>query len=237
MAKTTAPKSPKTAKEPGRLRQLWRYYRMTAKESPRSVVAAVGFALAAFAIIFVVGAVLSAGNVLSLTAWGVTGFFVAVLIGMIVMNRQSEKIAFGQIEGRAGAVGAILQNGLKRGWRTSEYPAAINAAHQEAVYRVVGPGGVVLIGEGTSRTRVTVMVEGEKRKIAKVATGVPIEVLYVVGDEQSLSLIKLVSTIYKMKRSLRAAEVSIVFKRLETVGLKMPIPKGIDPNRMRASRR
>ena len=219
------------------MKQLWRYYKMTAKESPKSVVAAAGFGLGAFAVIFVVGAVLSSGNALSLVAWAVTGLFVGVLIAMIVMNRQSEKIAFGQIEGRAGAVGAILQNGLKRGWRTSETPAAINAAHQEAVYRVVGPGGVILIGEGTSRARVTAMVETEKRKIAKVATGVSTEVLYVVGDQQSVKLIQLVSTIYKSKRALRPSEVAVVFKRLETVGLKMPIPKGIDPNRMRASRR
>ena len=237
MAKTTRSTNQKTEKQPGRLKQLLRYYRMTAKESPKSVAAAIGFGVAGFAIVFGIGFAVAGGDSLLLIVWAVTGVFVAILSAMIVMNRQSEKIAFGQIEGRAGAVGAILQNGLKRGWRTSETPSAINASHQEAVYRVVGPGGVILIGEGTSRTRVSAMIEGERRKIAKVASGVPIEVMYVVGDEQSIRLIKLVSTIYKMKRSLRSSEVSIVFKRLETVGLKMPIPKGIDPNRMRASRR
>ena len=169
MAKSNTTQKTKTEKEPGRFKQLWRYYRMTAKQSPKSVVVAAAFGLVGFAVVFVPGLVFSAGDGISIAVWAVTGSFVAILVAMIVMNRQSEKIAFGQIEGRAGAVGAILQNGLKRGWRTSETPAAINASHQEAVYRVVGPGGVLLIGEGTSRTRVTAMVEGEKSVYSQVS--------------------------------------------------------------------
>jgi hypothetical protein len=239
MAKSTATSTSKTVakKEPGRFAQLWRYYRMTAKQSPKSVLWAAGFALVGFGIVFAIGLVSSAGSTLSIVIWSVTAAFVAILTGMIVMNKQSEKVAFAQIEGRAGAVGAILQNGLKRGWRAAETPAAISAGTQEAVYRVVGPGGVVLIGEGTSRSRVSAMVESEKKKVAKVATGVPVHTLFVVGDDKSVKLIKLINTIYGHKRALNRTEVSVVYKRLDTVGLKLPIPKGIDPNRMRASRR
>ncbi len=225
------------AKEPGRFAQLWRYYRMTAKHSPKSVAWAAAAGVAGFAVVFVFGLLVSAGSTISVVVWSVTGAFVGILTAMIIMNKQAEKVAFGQIDGRAGAVGAILQNGLKRGWRTSEVPAAVNASTQEAVYRAIGPGGVVLIGEGTSRSRVSAMLESEKRKVAKVATGVPVHSIYVVGDETSTKLIKLVSTIYAHKRALNKTEVSVVFKRLETVGLKLPIPKGIDPNRMRAQRR
>ena len=238
MAKSTNTSSKTVAqKEPGRFAQLWRYYRMTAKKSPKSVMAAVGAGLGAFAIVFVGGLVFSAGNTISTVVWAVTGLMVGILTAMIIMNKQSEKIAFSQIDGRAGAVGAILQNGLKRGWRTSEVPAAINASTQEAVYRAIGPGGVVLIGEGTSRSRVSTLLEAEKRKVSKVAAGVPVHTIYVVGDEQSVKLIKLVNTIYGHKRGLNRTEVSVVHKRLETVCLKLPIPKGIDPNRMRAQRR
>jgi hypothetical protein len=238
MAKSnTTPSKNVVAKEPGRFAQLWRYYRMTAKHSPKSVAWAIGAGLVGFGVIFVFGLLVSAGSTISIVVWAVTGVFVGILTGMIIMNKQAEKVAFGQIDGRAGAVGAILQNGLKRGWRTSEVPAAVNASTQEAVDRAIGPGGVVLIGEGTSRSRVSAMLESEKRKVAKVAAGVPIHSLYVVGDETSTKLIKLVNTIYAHKRALNKTEVSVVFKRLETVGLKLPIPKGIDPSRMRAQRR
>ncbi len=239
MAKSTASSknTNKPVKEPGRFTQLMRYYRMTAKQSPKSVWLAVGIGVAAFAIVFVFGFIASAGATISIIVWAVTALFVAILSAMIIMNKQSEKIAFAQIEGRAGAVGAILQNGLKRGWRTTETPAAINASTQEAVYRVVGPGGVVLIGEGSSRSRVSAMVESEKKKISKVAAGVPVHSIFVVGDDNSIKLIKLINSIYGQKRALNRSEVSVVYKRLETVGLKLPIPKGIDPNRMRPSRR
>jgi hypothetical protein len=238
MAKTTKSSSQnQPTKEPGRFRQLWRYYRMTAKRSPKSVAWAAAAGLMAFGLVFAIGAAASAGNQISTIVWAVTSFFVGILTAMIIMNRQSEKVAFAQLDGRAGAVGAILQNGLKRGWRASETPAAVNASTQEAVYRAVGPGGVVLIGEGTSRARVGAMLEAERRKISKVAAGVPVNSLFVVGDDSSTKLIKLVSSIYGQKRALNRTEVALVFKRLETVGLKLPIPKGIDPNRMRASRR
>ena len=238
MAKTpNTQSSAKTQKEPGRFVQLWRYYKMTAKQSPKSVVWASGIGASVLVVALVTGLLLSAGNTFSIVLWSVTAVLLGLLTGMIVMNRQSEKVAFGQIEGRAGAVGAILQNGLKRGWRSSEVPAAINASTQEAVYRAIGPGGVVLIGEGTSRSRVSAMLETEKRKVSKVATGVPVHSLYVVGDEHSVPLIKLVATIYGHKRVLNRTEVSVVYKRLDTVGLKLPIPKGIDPNRVRAQRR
>ena len=239
MAKSSAASKSKSApaKEPGRFAQLMRYYRMTAKQKPKSVLWAVGSAVVAFAIVFALGFVLAAGATFSVVIWSITAAFVGILTAMIVMNKQAEQVAFGQIEGRAGAVGAILQNGLKRGWRASETPAAINASTQEAVYRVVGPGGVVLIGEGTSRARVSSMVESEKKKVTKVATGVPVHSLYVVGDDHSVKLIKLINTIYSHKRALNRSEVSVVYKRLDTVGLKLPIPKGIDPNRMRAQRR
>ena len=238
MAKTTKASSKTVAtKEPGRFAQLWRYYRMTAKRSPKSVVWASAAGVVGFAVVFVIGSILSAGNSISSIVWAVTAVFVGILAAMIVMNRQSEQVAFAQLDGRAGAVGAILQNGLKRGWRTSEVPAAVNASTQEAVYRAIGPGGVVLIGEGSSRSRVSAMLETEKRKISKVAAGVPVNVIFVVGDDASTKLIKLVSTIYGHKRALNRSEVAVVYKRLETVGLKLPIPKGIDPNRMRAARR
>lgn len=227
----------KAAKQPGRFKQLMRYYQITAKQNPKSVLWAAGSGLVGFGAVFAIGYVASAGATASIITWSVTALLVGVLTAMIVMNKQAEQTAFSSIEGRAGAVGAILSNGLKRGWRAPETPAAVNASTQEAVYRVVGPGGVVLIGEGTSRSRVSAMVETEKKKVAKVATGVPVHTLYVVGDEHSVKLIKLLSSIYGHKRTLNRNEVAQVYKRLDTVGLKLPIPKGIDPNRMRAQRR
>ena len=56
--------------------------------------------------------------------------------------------------GQPGAVGAVLKNGLRRSWTGSERPINISPRTQDAVYRAVGRGGIVLIGEGPrSRTQ------------------------------------------------------------------------------------
>jgi hypothetical protein len=60
---------------------------------------------------------------------------------------------------------------------------------------------------------------------------------YVCGDEGSTPLHKLGSSLYRLKKQMNRSEVSAVNKRLGALGTSMPIPKGIDPNRMRASHR
>ena len=69
-------------------------------------------------------------------------------------------------------------------------PIAISPKTQDAVYRAVGKGGVVLIGEGPE-TRTQKMVDDEKRKIARILPNVPINVLHVGPDSDSVPLHKL----------------------------------------------
>lgn len=57
-------------------------------------------------------------------------------------------------------------------------PVAVNGKTQDAVYRAVGRGGVVLISEGP-KTRTTRMLEEERRKVLRVLPNVPVTFLYV----------------------------------------------------------
>jgi hypothetical protein len=157
---------------------------------------------------------------------------------MIVLSRRAEAAAYARFEGQPGAAGAVLNSALRRGWRFSDMPVHISPKTQEMVYRAVGPGGVVLIGEGSSRARVQAMVEDERRKVARIAPGVATNAFYVIpGDEKSVPLAKLGRTILKLKRALNRSEVSVVANRLDSIGMNIPVPKGIDPSRMRAPRR
>ena len=61
--------------------------------------------------------------------------------------------------------------------------------------------------------------------------------IWVNQDPASTQLHSLTKTIYKLKKTLTRAEISIVNKRLGGLGLNIPIPKGIDPNRIRPGRR
>jgi hypothetical protein len=95
---------------------------------------------------------------------------------------------------------------------------------------------VVLIAEGNS-SRVRQLIEDEKRKISRAIPGVVTPVVWVNQDPASTQLHNLTKTIYKLKKTLTRAEISVVNKRLGGLGLNIPIPKGIDPNRMRPGRR
>ena len=141
-----------------------------------------------------------------------------------------------RISGQPGAVAAVLSSTLKRGYSTSEMPVAVDPKSKDAVYRAVGKAGVVLIAEGNS-ARVRQLLEDEKRKVSRAIPGVTTPVLFVNSDPASTPLHNLTKTIYKLKKTLTRAEVSVVNKRLQGLGLNIPIPKGIDPNRVRPGRR
>lgn len=232
MAKS-AIKSPKT---PGRMSQLMSVYRMTIKADST----ALWWSLLALGIGVLAGLLASiffaSGNVFTTVAFIVTGVLSGILAAMIVMSRRAERAAYSQIAGQAGAAGAVLGSSLRRNWRSPEMPVAISPRTKDAVWRALGPGGIVLVGEG-NRTKVQSMLEDERRKVQRLAPGVPVNFLYVTGDSDSVPLHKLASTLYKMKKALTRNEIGAVDKRLSAMTGGMPIPKGIDPNRIRASRK
>ncbi len=231
-------KGEKAKREPGKFRQLLKIYAVTVKNDK----AAVGWSLLALltptAIGFALGNFIAPGNVVALVLWGLLGITTGILAAMIVLSRRAEAAAYARFEGQPGAAAAVLSASLRRGWRFNEMPVHVSPKTQEMVYRAVGPAGVVLIGEGASPTRVGQMLEDERRKVQKIAPGVATHAFYVIPEyEKSTSLAKLGKTILKLKRTLNRSEVSVVAKRLESIGLNIPVPKGIDPSRMRAPRR
>jgi hypothetical protein len=155
---------------------------------------------------------------------------------MMILGRRAEKAAYNSLEGRPGAVGAVLRAPLKRQFRGSEEPIAINPRSLTAVYRLVGAPGIILIGEG-NRTEAQHLLEAERKRAAKAATGVPIHAIWVTTDGKGTPLPQVVKTLNKMKRTLNRNQVKAVHARLSALSTAMPIPKGIDPRKMRASHR
>jgi hypothetical protein len=137
-----------------------------------------------------------------------------------------------------GASGHILTTSLGRSWQSSDMPVAVNPKTQDAVYRAIGRGGVVIVAEG-ARGRLTRLVNDERSKVQRVASGVPVTVLYVGHGEGDVPISKLASTIKALPKKVDRATMAAVIKRVDSVsqGLaSMPIPKGIDPTKVRAPR-
>ena len=214
---------------------MWQVFQMTRRYDS----AIIPLLLAAFIVptgLAVVLAILfSRDNILGLILYIIAGVLAGVLLVLIVLGRRAEAAAYSQIAGKPGAVGAVLKSGLRRSWTGSEMPVIVNKS-QDAVYRAVGRGGVVLIGEGP-RSRTQPMLDKERANVHRVLPNVPINLLYVGPDADSVSLHKIVPALAKYKRALTKAEVLAVSNRLASLGRNgIPIPKGIDPNRVRAPR-
>ncbi|SFS19004.1 protein of unknown function [Agrococcus baldri] len=223
-----------TEKEPGRLKTMWSIFKMTREHDKR----ALPLMLLAFfgpIIIVTVLAIVFRQDVLFLILWIVSGVLIGLMLMMMTLTWRAEKIAFAQIEGRPGAVGSVLKSGLRGNWTTSEMPVAVNPKTQDAVYRAVGKPGVVLIAEGPQQ-RVARILGEEQRKVKRIVPNVPIHVIE-IGPDSPLELRKLTKTMRRLKKTLARAEVMAVANRLTSLGQSsLPIPKGIDPRRVRPGR-
>ncbi|HEX4056690.1 MAG TPA: DUF4191 domain-containing protein [Galbitalea sp.] len=226
----------KKEKQPNRVKQMWDVFQMTRKHDNRAIwFMLLGFIpplIAGFAL----GFLLPGSSLLTEISYPIVGAMAGLLLVLIILGRRAERAAYTQIEGQAGAVGAVLKNSVRRGWQTSEMPVNVSPRTQDAVYRAIGRGGIALIGEGP-RSRTQRMLEEERRTVARVLPNVPITFLYVGPDEDSIPLYKLAGRLQRIKPALRKAEVIAVGNRLASL-TKPPvgIPKGIDPNRMRPQR-
>jgi hypothetical protein len=225
----------KSTKEPGRLKQMWQVFQMTRRYDDRAVLyIALGAALP-IVLGVLVAVLLSGGNVFTMVLWILAGVLAGILFALIILGRRAERAAYSQIEGQPGAVGAVLRSSLKRSWRGSEMPVAVNGKTQDAVYRATGRGGVVLISEGP-KTRTQRMLDEERRKVNRILPNVPVTIISVGPDADSVPLHKVPRRLSKIKPTLTKAEVLAISNRLQSIESQMPIPKGVDPMKVRAQR-
>jgi hypothetical protein len=236
MARTKdASSAPKAPKEPGRMKQMWQVFQMTRRyDSSAQWLMLLGF-LGPIVLSLVLALWLGEGNGLIIALWIISGVLAGLLLALVILGRRAERAAYSQIDGQPGAVGAVLRSGLRGGWVGNEMPVAVNGKTQDAVYRAVGRGGVVLISEGpVSRTQR--MLDEEKRKVTRILPNVPVTLIAVGHEDGSVELHRLAATMRKTKRTLTKPEVLAVSNRLNSLQTALPIPKGIDPMKVRPQR-
>jgi Domain of unknown function (DUF4191) len=232
MART---KDTPATKEPGRIKQMWQVFQMTRRYDSRAIWYIGASLVLPILAGIAMGIFASAGSILTTVLWIIAGVLAGFLIALIVLGRRAERAAYSQIVGQPGAVGAVLRSSLKRGWQGSEMPIAVNGKTQDAVYRAVGRGGIVLISEGP-KSRTTRMIDEERRRIKKVLPNVPVTTLSVGPDPDAVPLHKIARRLARVKPALTKSEVMAVSNRLSSLTSPMPIPKGVDPMKARAQR-
>ncbi len=231
-----APKAPKVKKQ-GRLSQILEVYKAAKVADPT-----IGWwMLLSFLVVFAV--FLVAGLIIGFWPFfAITGVMFGILAATIVMSRRAERAAYSQIEGQAGAAGAALTS-IRRGWFTDREPVAADVARPgdmasaAMVYRALGRPGVVLVGEGPT-ARVQKLLAAEKKRVERVAPGVPVTTMRVGQGEGETPLPKLASKVQRLKPQITKDEMSLVNKRLKALGgIRPPLPGGVDPMRARMDRK
>jgi hypothetical protein len=151
----------------------------------------------------------------------------AVILGalaaLILFGRRAQGSAYRQVEGQPGAAAWVLE-GMRGDWQVS---AGIAGTTQlDAVHRVLGRPGVILVGEGAP-SRVRPLLAQEKKKIARVAGDAPIYDVLVGDEEGQVPLRKLSAHVMKLPRNLDGGQLNALRKRLSALGgSRMPVPGG-----------
>lgn len=232
-ASGTNPAKPPKQKKRRWYHQVWEVYTTVRSEQPSITWILLGIILGATAI--------GAGfGILISYPWGITAFMglaLGLMGAMLLLGRRAEYYAYKRIEGQPGAVSAALGT-IRRGWNIEDEPVAVDPRTQDMVFRAVGRPGVVLISEGPAH-RVGKLLESERRKVLRVVPNVPVILMQEGRGEGQVPLPQLAKTVQKQKKSLAAAVVPEVSKRLRALQHmnRLPVPKGIDPMKARPDRK
>src|SRR3954470_19901980 len=148
----------------------------------------------------------------------------AVLFGLLaalfLFSRRAQSSAYRQAEGQAGAAAYVLGQ-LRGDWRKTD--AVAGTPQLDAVHRLLGRPGVVLIGEGAPQ-RVKPLLAQEKKRIARLAGDAPIYDVVVGRGEGEVPLAKLNAHLMKLPRNLSKEQVVALDRRGGPPGHQRPAP-------------
>jgi hypothetical protein len=125
---------------------------------------------------------------------------------------------------------------LRRGWKVE--PGIAFNRQQDVAHRLVGPPGIVLIGEGNPN-RLRPLLTSERRKHERVVSEATITEIVVGDAEGQVPLRRLVKHVTKLPKTLKPAEMTDVLARLKALDAtrsNIPLPKGPIPTSMKGAR-
>jgi hypothetical protein len=206
--------------------QLWQAFNIQRQEDKRLLPYMIG----AFVLIvgISVGVGVWAGGLTMLTLIPL-GVLLGGLVTFIIFGRRAQKSVYRKAEGQTGAAAWVLDN-LRGKWRVT--PGVAATGHFDAVHRVVGRPGVILVGEG-SAARVKPLLAQEKKRTARLVGDVPIYDVVVGNGEDEVPLGKLERHLTKLPANINVKQMDSLESRLAALGTRAgaaAMPKGPLPN-------
>ena len=213
-----AARAEKRAASKARRRQIWQAFQMQRKEDKALIPWMLGAFLLGVGVVVGIGALFGIWLILL-----PIGIAVGALAAISVFGRRVQRNVYTKADGQPGAAGWALDN-LRGRWRVT--PGVAGTTHLDAVHRVIGRPGVILVAEGAPH-RVKGLLAQEKKRIARVAGNTPIYDVVVGNDDGQVPLRQLQRHIMKLPRNISVEQMESLEARLAALGSRAAaLPKG-----------
>ncbi len=206
--------------------QLWQAFNVQRKEDKRLLPYMIGAFVLVVGMSVAVGVWAGGFTMITLIPLGV---LLGGLITFIIFGRRAQRSIYSKAEGQTGAAAWVLDN-LRGKWRVT--PGVAATGHFDAVHRVLGRPGVILVGEG-SAVRVKPLLAQEKKRTARLVGDVPIYDIIVGDGEGEVPLAKLERHLTRLPNNITVKQMDGLESRLAALGSRAGagvMPKGPLPN-------
>jgi len=209
-----------------RRRQLWQAFTIQRQEDKRLLPYMIGAFVLIVAVSVAAGVWAGGLSMITLIPFGVV---LGALVAFIIFSRRAQKSVYSKAEGQTGAAAWTLDN-LQGKWRVT--PGVAATGHFDAVHRVLGRPGVILVGEGAA-ARIKPLLAQEKKRTARLVGDVPIYDIVVGNGEGEVPLAKLQRHLTRLPRNITVKQMDALESRLAALGSRAGagvLPKGPLPN-------
>lgn len=164
----------------------------------------------------------------------ILGLGIGAILAMFLFTRRLERDMYKKVEDQPGAAGWALEQQLRNtvgvAWKVKTGVAATR--QQDLIHRVIGNSGVIFVVEG-DRKRVGPTLNRLKKRVDRMAGGVPVYEVFVGNGEDEVPVSKLRSHIMKLPRNYNKNETYDNIRRIEAMddlpGTTPGLPKGPMP--------
>jgi hypothetical protein len=214
-------KKEKRAASKARRGQLFEAFKMQRKEDPLLIPWMAG------SIIVVAGVLFGVGFIFNIQ-WALLplGIVLGILLAVIIFGRRVQRTVYSKADGQPGAAAWALEN-LRGRWKVT--PTVAATTQLDAVHRVLGGPGVILVAEGAPH-RVKTLLAQEKKRVSRLVGDTPIYDMTIGHDENQVPLKKLQNHLMKLPRNLKPNQVDALEAKLAALGNRgAAMPKGPMP--------
>lgn len=202
----------------GRIAQVKAAYKLARRGDKQLPLWVFGSAFAVLALFIGLGFLIDPGWVM----WALAPAL-SFMTAAIIFSRRVERSVYSQMEGRLGAAATVVD-------QIKDYSVTQGVAYnrqKDLVHRAVGPGGIVLLGEG-DEARCRELMRIERQRAERLVAGIPVTEFCYPHDPSAKTLPTLIKSVKKLPKNVTKTEAREAERRLRAMSAKAapPIPKG-----------